>query len=792
MKQSFTKTWVAQWLFVGLLAICSMTPSFAQRGVSKWLNEVRQGRSFEAESPFLTGIPYRQNQQVLEDGTLLRLNQGTLNRLVNNPRPTMLLVLPVAGGSPLKLELARVEVTSDDFALGTLGNSPQQDIDYKGGVHYRGIVQGDENSAVSISLFDNELMGMIATDKGNYVLGKLGDKSEDHLLYNDKDLKVPSGFSCKTEDSEQPKGNGRLGAATGIACKTVTVYFECDYKLYQDKGSSVTNVTNYVTGFFNQVATLYQNENIAIQISQINVHTSTDPYASYTSTSTLLTAFRTNTGTNYNGTLAHFLSTRSLGGGIAYLNVLCNKSYGFGVSQIYNTYQTLPTYSWTVEVIAHELGHNFGSNHTQWCGWNLPTGGTGALDNCYTTESGCPAGPAPTNGGTIMSYCHLTSYGINFVNGFGLLPGNKIRQGVVNASCVASSGTGAAPTGLNTTAIGSTSADISWIAVPDASQYTVEYKLSTSSTWLSLGSSAATTRSISGLSPGLTYDWRVKTDCSAFSTAASFTTEGTFACAAPGSLATNNIATTSASLSWGSVSGASNYTVQYKLATATTWTTLGPLTGTSQALTGLQAATNYQWQVQANCSGFATIVNFTTNSANCSAPSELITSNITTSSALLSWAAVPGAANYTVQYKLSSAKKWTTSRSITSTSYAMTGLTPGTTYMWQVKANCSAYSSPTVQFITPSSLVAGMTEINGFRLYPNPAGQVVNAQVANAEEIGGAATYTVYDVKGVLKLTHRIDQSREQIDLSTLPTGVYIIRMVSKSGRLTSRQFIKQ
>ena len=30
---------------------------------------------------------------------------------------------------------------------------------------------------------------------------------------------------------------------------------------------------------------------------------------------------------------------------------------------------------------AHELGHNFGANHTQWCGWE-----GGPIDNCANYE----------------------------------------------------------------------------------------------------------------------------------------------------------------------------------------------------------------------------------------------------------------------------------------------------------------------------------------------------------------------------------------------------------------------
>jgi hypothetical protein len=86
-----------------------------------------------------------------------------------------------------------------------------------------------------------------------------------------------------------------------------------------------------------------------------------------------------------------------------------------------------------VEVIAHEIGHNFGLPHTHNCTWSDGTT-TGAIDNCghnygngVTYEDGTCVGPTPTNGGTIMSYCHLVSgIGINFSNGFGALPGAKM------------------------------------------------------------------------------------------------------------------------------------------------------------------------------------------------------------------------------------------------------------------------------------------------------------------------------------------------------------------------------
>jgi hypothetical protein len=93
------------------------------------------------------------------------------------------------------------------------------------------------------------------------------------------------------------------------------------------------------------------------------------------------------------------------------------------------------------------------------------------------------------------------------------------------------------------------------------------------------------------------------------------TTGGT--CATPTGLSAGSITSSGATLSWGAVSGATSYNVQYKLSSSSTWTTTSS-TSTSIVLTGLSASSTYNYQIQAVCSStgtYSTASSFTTLAA---------------------------------------------------------------------------------------------------------------------------------------------------------------------------------
>jgi len=166
------------------------------------------------------------------------------------------------------------------------------------------------------------------------------------------------------------------------------------------------------------------------------------------------------------------------------------------------------------------------------------------------------------------------------------------------------------PAGLSASSISSTSATLNWSAVSGAASYNIRYKLTSSGTWTN-GTSASTSLNISGLTAGSNYEFQVQTVCSgtsssSFSSSSNFTTSsGTQTCTTPSSLSASAVSTNSATLNWGAVSGAVSYNVEYKLSSASTYTSVNSTTN-SYSLAGLTANTSYDFRVQSVCSGSST------------------------------------------------------------------------------------------------------------------------------------------------------------------------------------------
>ena len=367
----------------------------------------------------------------------------------------------------------------------------------------------------------------------------------------------------------------------------------------------------------------------------------------------------------------------------------------------------------------HEVGHWLNLYHIWGDDGGACTGSdlVGDTPNQGSENYGCPTFPHVTcsngpNGDLFMNYMDYTDDACMYMFSAGqktrmhsVLAAGGARAALANSlGCVPPSTTCAAPTGLTTTAVATTSATLNWTAVSGATGYNLQWKTSTASTWTTISNLTGTNYNLTGLTAGTTYNFQVQTICSsssssAYATPVNFTTTATTNCNAPTNLAAGSITTTSANLSWTTVTGATSYNLQWKTNAGTAWTTVSNLTATSYSLTGLTAGTTYNFQVQTICSSsssstYATPVNFTTTTATvCNTPTGLAAGTITYNSASLSWAAVTGATGYNLQWKTNAATTWTTVSNLTGTSYNLTGLAASTTYNFKIQTICSATSS---------------------------------------------------------------------------------------------------
>ncbi|MEZ5004176.1 MAG: PKD domain-containing protein [Chitinophagales bacterium] len=225
-------------------------------------------------------------------------------------------------------------------------------------------------------------------------------------------------------------------------------------------------------------------------------------------------------GAVLNGDLGQLvaLDPGGLGGVARGIGTLCINDDGkVSYSDVNATFNDVPAFSFTVEVITHELGHLIGSPHTHGCYWN---GNNTQIDDCGNIGQASPEGAScyarfnpivPSNGGTIMSYCHLNPTGINFAHGFGEQPGDLVRIFYNNATCLTPCPVSDCeePYQVLVTSITTTTALVSWYHATET-DFEVTYGNNGNYTTIPVSGTSTT---LTNLTSGTKYEVFVKTIC---------------------------------------------------------------------------------------------------------------------------------------------------------------------------------------------------------------------------------------------------------------------------------------
>lgn len=271
----------------------------------------------------------------------------------------------------------------------------------------------------------------------------------------------------------------------------------------------------------------------------------------------------------------------------------------------------------------HEIGHWFGLIHNWGPSSNCGDDLVGDTPTQEKANSGFPVFPhvsacsSNSNGDMFMGYMDYTDDAAR--NMFSIGQSSRMNATLYGyrSSLLTSLG-GISPTttttttcnvpgGLNATLISQSSATLNW-ASTGAASYSVRYKPTTSTTWMTT-STASTSLGVSNLSTSTTYEFQVASVCSstsssAFSSSVTFTTLAssiTTSCNVPAGLSATLVTKSSATLNWSST-GVASYSVRYKPTSSTTWVNASTIS-TSLAVSGLSSSTIYEFQVASVCSG---------------------------------------------------------------------------------------------------------------------------------------------------------------------------------------------
>lgn len=376
-------------------------------------------------------------------------------------------VRSTAEGREVVLEVARLEVFPPDAIVVVMSDAGEQRLGPPANVYLGGRIEGEPGSRVLLTLLEGgEIRGLAVRDGEVEMVGgddrpaRVGDALElvrvtpaaierataTHGFTCDADLLEPAdlvaSLAAAPMETDGPPSLPQPLAAT----RTARVAVDTDFEFYQ-KFNRTDRAINYIGDLVGYASLVYAAEtNTSLNAHYIRIWTtSNDPW---TQTSPLCNLYQF--GKYWNDsmggtarTLAHMMSGKSNGGGVAWVGVLCSGGfsrdtteagctfsgvgnygggYGYTGGMNANFSPNNPSIIWDLVATTHEIGHNFNSPHTH-CYAGLG-GNASHIDHCWGTQSGCHAGavglPGPgsvTGGvsgqrnGTIMSYCHQRTGG---------------------------------------------------------------------------------------------------------------------------------------------------------------------------------------------------------------------------------------------------------------------------------------------------------------------------------------------------------------------------------------------
>ncbi len=373
--------------------------------------------------------------------------------------------VPISGKGSRQVQLKRIDVYAPDAKVWVVEDAGPREIPRSNWLFF--IADDSVVNAPRMSLAlapdGSSVQGTLLGDDGNvYAISSQKERDRIRLTAEFAD-QAPDGtkmsWSCAgSVPGEsvlgQPVGEDKslsgLTAAKGSpGSRFAVVAFDTDNELMNLKFSNnSTSASNYIAALVTNFNVIYERDlDLTLTLGTVVLRPSStaDPYSAGPSgggnaQGSQLSEFTNYWNANQSGVqraFAMMLSgkqpTTNQSSGIAWvLNAganYCNSSH-YSFTQVFRSSGSgaaSDTY-----VLSHELGHNFGADHTHCSNatTGAPSNSGATIDQCYNAEGGgcysgasaCPAA-STVNGvtnvrGTLMSYCHIAPAGCGVSNVF--------------------------------------------------------------------------------------------------------------------------------------------------------------------------------------------------------------------------------------------------------------------------------------------------------------------------------------------------------------------------------------
>lgn len=279
-----------------------------------------------------------------------------------------------------------IYIQGDTHTL-SLTESNEYPASEQGSRHYTGKIADAPESWARLSHLNNGHWSGMASLNGEMHLIDQGiaQPQSDQLMYAVAAHNLEAGATCGLNDSAglaADHNHSALFVAEPLAqsfkqqCTNmiddICVYADLELIFDQEYQAAFSDVQGSTDSMMNMLEGYYKNQlNIAFnEITRIFLTDETDIYTNDTSANVILQDLvrqrdAGNTGTQQDNSIVHLVTGKDFDGstaGLAYVGTYCSKSSA-GTSNLSRGYKGAVSLPYTAAIIAHEIGHNFGSSH---------------------------------------------------------------------------------------------------------------------------------------------------------------------------------------------------------------------------------------------------------------------------------------------------------------------------------------------------------------------------------------------------------------------------------------------